>query len=111
MQLSPVLEALAQYPFTRLDAWRSEARERGIDVIDFGVGDPREPTPSFIRGALVDGIAEVSSYPRAVGLADYREAVAAWIERRFEVEVDVAEIVPTLGSKEAIFSFAQVVAG
>jgi acetylornithine aminotransferase len=81
-------------------------------VIDFGLGDPREPTPAFIRNALADGVAEISSYPRAVGLPEYRAAVAAWLELRFGVAVDpVVEIVPTLGSKEAIFSFAQVAVG
>ncbi|MBV8394814.1 MAG: aminotransferase class I/II-fold pyridoxal phosphate-dependent enzyme [Actinobacteria bacterium] len=109
---SPVLSALAQYPFARLDDWRAEARARGVDVIDFGVGDPREPTPEFIRDALAQGVADVSSYPRAVGLPEYREAVAAWLSRRFGVEVNAGtEIVPTLGSKEAIFSFAQAVVG
>src|SRR5205807_738293 len=75
MELSPVLAALEQYPFTRLDGWRTEARARGIDVIDFGVGDPREVTPEFIRDALIAGIGEISSYPRAVGLRELREAV------------------------------------
>jgi len=56
MELSPVLAGLGQYPFARLDDWRADARRRGIDVIDFGVGDPREPTPAFIREALVDGM-------------------------------------------------------
>jgi succinyldiaminopimelate transaminase len=109
---SPILAALAQYPFARLDEWRADARSRDIEVIDFGLGDPREPTPAFIREALVAGVAETSSYPRAVGLPEYRDAVAAWIGRRFGVSVDArAEIVPTLGSKEAIFSFAQTVVG
>jgi acetylornithine aminotransferase len=112
MQLSPLVAELGQYPFARLDGWRADARGRGIDVIDFGVGDPREPTPAFVREALAAGIHELSSYPRAVGLPEYREAVAAWIERRFGVGVDpVAEIVPTLGSKEAIFNFAQMALG
>jgi acetylornithine aminotransferase len=110
MAFSPLLAELSQYPFTRLDDWRAEARSRGIEVIDFGVGDPREPTPELVRDALVAGVPEISSYPRAVGLPAYREAVAAWIARRFGASVDPAtEIVPTLGSKEAIFSFAQVV--
>jgi succinyldiaminopimelate transaminase len=109
---SPLLAELARYPFTRLDEWRTDARRRGIDVIDFGVGDPREPTPAFIREALAAGITEISSYPRAVGLPEFRDAVSAWIERRFGVETDPAmEIVPTLGSKEAIFSFAQIALG
>src|SRR4029077_707311 len=100
MRLSPLVAGLAQYPFTRLDEWRADARSRGIDVIDFGVGDPREETPTFIREALVAGMTAVSSYPRAVGLPELREAIAAWLAGRFGVEADPAvEIVPTLGSK------------
>ncbi len=109
MQFAPFLTDLQQYPFARLDDWRTEARTRGIDVIDFGVGDPREPTPPFIREALAAGLTEISSYPRAAGLPELRAAIARWLELRFGVAVDPdLEIVPTLGSKEAIFSFAQI---
>ncbi len=112
MQLSPILAELEQYPFTRLDDWRAQARSRGIEPIDFGVGDPREPTPAFIREALVAGIEERSSYPRAAGLPELRSAIGAWLVRRYGVSVDPAvELLPTLGSKEAIFSFAQVAVG
>jgi acetylornithine aminotransferase len=112
MQLSPVLADLAQYPFTRLDDWKADAAARGIELIDFGMGDPREVTPAFIREALVASIEPVSSYPRATGLPELRNAIAGWLDRRFGVTVDPdREIVPTLGSKEAIFSFAQVALG
>jgi succinyldiaminopimelate transaminase len=112
MQLSPVLTELAQYPFTRLDDWKAEARAEGVDLIDFGMGDPREVTPAFIREALAASIDPVSSYPRSTGLPELREAIGGWIDRRFGVAADPAtEIVPTLGSKEAIFSFAQVALG
>ncbi|HUY70811.1 MAG TPA: aminotransferase class I/II-fold pyridoxal phosphate-dependent enzyme, partial [Gaiellaceae bacterium] len=95
MQLSPVLAGLEQYPFARLDAWRAEVRERGLVPIDFGVGEPREATPAFIREALVASLEERSSYPRASGLAALREAIAAWIGRRYGVGVDPAvEILP-----------------
>ncbi|MGZ4320477.1 MAG: pyridoxal phosphate-dependent aminotransferase, partial [Gaiellaceae bacterium] len=110
--LSPVLADLAQYPFARLDDWKADARARGIELIDFGMGDPREVTPAFIREALLASVDAVSSYPRATGLPELRQAIAGWIERRFGVVVDAAtEVVPTLGSKEAIFSFAQVAVG
>jgi acetylornithine aminotransferase len=111
MQLSPVLAELAQYPFARLDDWKAEAAARGVELIDFGMGDPREPTPAFIREALVASVEEVSSYPRATGLPELRTAIAGWIERRFGVPVEPLEIVPTLGSKEAIYSFAQLALG
>ncbi|MGH3003864.1 MAG: aminotransferase class I/II-fold pyridoxal phosphate-dependent enzyme, partial [Gaiellaceae bacterium] len=110
--LSPVLADLAQYPFARLDDWKAEARSRGLELIDFGMGDPREVTPPFIREALLSSVDAVSSYPRATGLPELRGAIAGWIDRRFGVDVDPGtEVVPTLGSKEAIFSFAQVVLG
>jgi succinyldiaminopimelate transaminase len=112
MRLSPVLSELAQYPFARLDDWKAEATANGIELIDFGMGDPREVTPAFIREALAASIEPVSSYPRATGLPELRQAISGWIERRFGVSVDPAkEIVPTLGSKEAIYSFAQIALG
>jgi acetylornithine aminotransferase len=110
--LSPALAELAAYPFVRQDEAKAAVAARGVELLDFGMGDPREPTPPFIREALVAALGETSSYPRAVGLPELREAVAGWVRRRFGVELDPAsEIVPTLGSKEAIFSLAQLVAG
>src|SRR5260370_31767131 len=112
MRLSPVLSELAQYPFARVDDWKAEAAANGIELIDFGMGDAREVTPAFIREALAASIEPVSSYPRATGLPELRQAISGWIDRRFGVSVDPAtEIVPTLGSKEAIYSFAQLALG
>ena len=110
MRLSPVLAATGTYPFVRLEEAKRRLRARGVDLIDFGKGDPREPTEPFIRQALVNALPEVAPYPLAEGLAELREAVAAWCARRFGVRVDPdAEVVPTYGSKEAIFHLAQVV--
>jgi acetylornithine aminotransferase len=78
-------------------------------VIDFGKGDPNEPTDPMIRQALVDALPERSPYPLAQGLPELRNAATSWIERRFGVKLDPdTAIVPTYGSKEAIFSLAQV---
>ena len=52
----PVLDALQTYPFVRLDEAKAAARARGIELIDFGMGDPIEPTPEFIQRALVDAL-------------------------------------------------------
>jgi succinyldiaminopimelate transaminase len=108
--LNPVLEGLRTYPFVRLTQAARALREQGVDVIDFGIGEPREPTPAFIREALAAAITPQSPYPLAEGLPELRAAVAAWIARRFGADLDPAtQIVPTLGAKELIFSLAQVV--
>jgi succinyldiaminopimelate transaminase len=114
VRLNPVLAGLATYPFVRLDEARTAAVARGADVIDFGQGEPREETPAFIRRALAEAVeAEpVSGYPKADGLPALRAAIAAWVGTRFGAEIDPdTEVVPTLGSKEAIFHLAQVIGG
>src|SRR3989440_932373 len=100
---------MATYPFVRLEEEKRRLLAAGVDVIDFGKGDPNEPTDPMIRQALVDALPERSPYPLAQGLPELRASVAGWLERRFGVAVDPdTEIVPTYGSKEAIFSLAQV---
>lgn len=108
--VSPVLREVGDYPFVRLDEAKKRVAARGVRLIDFGVGDPREPTAAFIREALAAGIRETMEYPKAVGLPELRAAVAEWIGRRYGVALDPdREVIPTLGSKEAVFSLAQVV--
>jgi acetylornithine aminotransferase len=107
--INPVLAEMAVYPFTRLEDERRRLLAAGVEVIDFGKGDPNEPTDPMIRQALVDAVPERAPYPLAQGLPELREAAAGWLDRRFDVSVDPErEIVPTYGSKEAIFSLAQV---
>jgi acetylornithine aminotransferase len=110
VRLSPTLEGLRVYPFVRLTQAKSERLARGEQVVDFGIGEPREETPAFIRAALADAIEPMSTYPSAEGLPELREAIAAWVGRRFSAALDPgSEVVPTLGSKEAIFHLAQIV--
>jgi N-succinyldiaminopimelate aminotransferase len=110
MRLSPVLAAQTAYPFVRLDEAKRRAAARGIELVDFGMGDPRERTDPSIQRALVDALPLTEGYPRAHGLPELREAIARWAARRFGVALDPdREVIPTYGSKEAIFSFAQLV--
>jgi succinyldiaminopimelate transaminase len=107
--VNPVLEALQTYPFVRLDEAKADARARGIDLIDFGMGDPIEPTPGFIQRALADALPLTAGYPRAPGLPELRDAIARWLRLRFDAVVDPEiELIPTYGSKEAIFLFPLV---
>ncbi len=108
MQVSPVLAAQGTYPFVRIERAKREAASAGVEIIDFGQGDPREPTDPIIRRALVEALEERMGYPKAEGLPELRAAAAGWCERRFGVRLNPdTEVIPTYGSKEAIFSFAQ----
>jgi succinyldiaminopimelate transaminase len=107
--LSPALTATGAYPFVKLEEAKRRLMAQGVELIDFGKGDPREPTDPMIRQALADSLTEISTYPLAEGLPELRDAVAGWCARRFGVELDPdTEIVPTYGSKEAIFLLAQI---
>jgi len=109
IRIAPTLAQMATYPFVRLEEARRALVAQGVEVIDFGKGDPNEPTDPIIRQALIDALPERSPYPLAQGLPELRAAIAAWCARRFGVDLDPdTEIVPTYGSKEAIFSLAQV---
>jgi succinyldiaminopimelate transaminase len=110
VKVSPVLAATGTYPFVHLERAKRRLQAEGVSLIDFGKGDPMEPTEPLIRQALVDGLQERMGYPLAEGLPELREAAAGWCGRRFGVELDPErEVIPTLGSKEAIFTLAQLV--
>jgi acetylornithine aminotransferase len=109
LSLSPALTATGTYPFVKLEEAKRRLAAQGVELIDFGKGDPREPTDPLIRRALAESITEISTYPLAVARPALRAAVAAWCARRFGVELDPdAEVIPTYGSKEAIFLLAQI---
>ena len=112
VRLSPVLAGLGTYPFVRLEQARARLRAAGVEIIDFGMGEPREETPAFIREALAGAITPLAPYPTAVGLPELRGAIAGWAQRRFGATLDPdSDVIPTLGSKEAVFALANVFAG
>ncbi|MBW3657324.1 MAG: succinyldiaminopimelate transaminase [Actinobacteria bacterium] len=102
--MNPAFAELGGYPLARLQDLANELRVDGGPLHDFSIGDPDEPTPDFIRQALVDGLGPVSRYPTAAGKRSVRVAIAGWLERRHGVTVDPdTNVLPSAGSKEAIF--------
>ncbi|HWX44301.1 MAG TPA: pyridoxal phosphate-dependent aminotransferase [Solirubrobacteraceae bacterium] len=113
MRLNPAVEEAAGNPFLRVAEARRAAQARGIEVIDLSLGQPTDPAPPAVREALARAAATLSlcEYPATVGLPELREAIAAWIARRFGVTLDPdREVLPTLGAKEPIALLARLFA-
>ena len=104
MERNPILAAMGGYPLAEIQMRARDLREAGAPLIDFSIGDPREPTPAFIPEALKDAVPSISQYPTTAGLPELRTAIADYLRRRFGVSIDPAtQIIPTAGSKEGIF--------
>lgn len=96
---------LPPYLFAQIDKKIEEKKNAGIDVISLGIGDPVEPTPPHIINRLLEAIKDPTNhrYPSYYGLAEFREAVAGWYDRRFGIKINPdKEILPLIGSKEGI---------
>ncbi len=107
MRINPALSRLGPSPMTEIQDRARRLRDAGRPLVDFSIGDPREPTPAFIRSAFIEAVPRISQYPTTRGGHDVRAAVAGYLARRAGVEVDPdTQILATSGSKEAIFSTA-----
>ncbi len=105
--LHPLLTGSEEYPFVKLERRRRELAPAGVISINFGMGDPREETPAFIREALRASVPIVSSYPATNGKPELRAACAAWLKRRYGLDVDPERhVLPANGTKEAVYSMA-----
>jgi succinyldiaminopimelate transaminase len=101
---NPALDAIPRNLMVELDEKKAALRRAGRKLHDFGLGDPKEPTPPFLREALRAAVPEVSQYPSPLGTPALRVAVAGYLARRFGVAVDPdRQVVPATGAKESIF--------
>lgn len=109
--LNPDLEKLQTYPFQKLSALLEGATPNpDLPPISLYIGEPKHPTPDFIKQALIDSLSGMAIYPATAGGEALREAIAYWVARRYQVTLDTAtQIIPVTGSREALFSFAQAV--
>jgi N-succinyldiaminopimelate aminotransferase len=109
--LNPDLEKLQSYPFQKLNALLDGAKPNAeLSPIALYIGEPRHPTPDFIKQSLIDNLAGLASYPSTAGHIELRTAITGWLQRRYRVSVDPeTQVIPVTGSREALFSFAQAV--
>jgi LL-diaminopimelate aminotransferase len=110
VELADRIKQLPPYLFVRLDDMKSEAAAKGVDVIDLGIGDPDRPTPAHIVEAAAEALRNpaLHRYPSSYGMKAFKEAAAAWMEKRFGVRTDPANVVSLIGSKEGVGHFPLV---
>ncbi|MBU4560831.1 LL-diaminopimelate aminotransferase [bacterium] len=105
MKKAERIEKLPVYLFAQIDRAKREAIAKGVDIIDFGVGDPDLPTPNHIIEALSRAAKDPKNhrYPSYEGMLKFREAAASWYKKRFQVELDPErEVLTLIGAKEGI---------
>ena len=109
--MNPLLGKLHPYPFERLRALtRDITPSPAHRPISLGLGEPRHATPALIEQALTGALSGLSSYPATAGTPALREAIAGWVARRYGARIDPAtQVLPVLGSREALFALAQTV--
>jgi aspartate/methionine/tyrosine aminotransferase len=112
-EFSDRLNRLPPYLFTRITQLKKEAYANKLDVIDLGMGNPDQPTPSVVVDRLCDTVknhASTHRYPQAKGIPKFRKTVAAWMEKRFGVSLNPDnEVTALIGSKEGIAHLAMAV--
>jgi N-succinyldiaminopimelate aminotransferase len=112
--MNPNLLRLQPYPFERLrQLFSTVTPNPAYSAISLGIGEPRHPTPQFLKDAYCEAIqntAGLSGYPATTGDITLRTAIANWIKRRYAIHVSATtQILPINGSREALFAFAQTV--
>lgn len=114
MSQFPRIDRLPAYVFNVLTQLKAEARARGEDVIDFGMGNPDQPTPKHIVDKLVETAQrpDTHRYSMSRGIPRLRRAMAGWYERKYQVHLDPEkQIIATIGSKEGLAHLALAISG
>jgi LL-diaminopimelate aminotransferase len=112
MGLAKRIANLPPYLFAEIDKKVAQKRAQGIDVISLGIGDPDQPTPKHIVEKLISEAQnpENHRYPSYYGLVEFRQTIADWYKKRFNVDLDPdREVLPLIGSKEGIAHIALAV--
>jgi N-succinyldiaminopimelate aminotransferase len=110
--VNPLLDQLQPYPFEKLRQLLAGVTPNpAYRPISLGIGEPKHPTPEFIRQALSANLDGLASYPGTAGSDALRGAIAGWLQRRYDLPlVDAAtQVLPVNGSREALFALAQTV--
>jgi N-succinyldiaminopimelate aminotransferase len=109
--MNPLLSRLQPYPFERLrELFTGVTPNPQYRPISLGIGEPKHPTPEFIKKALTESLAGLAQYPNTAGDPKLRDAFRLWMMKRYGLALDAnTQMLPVNGSREALFAFAQTV--
>jgi len=110
--VNPLLSKLQPYPFEKLKRLFADVKPNGAySPISLGIGEPKHPTPEFIKRTLADNLGGLAAYPATIGGESLRAAIAGWLERRYRLQAldPATQILPVNGSREALFALAQTI--
>ncbi len=111
--MNPRLDTLQPYPFEKLRLLLAQAGTppAGLRAINLSIGEPKHAAPQCVKDAIVGALDGLSSYPPTKGDPKLRQAISDWIGKRYNIPCPNPEtqVLPALGSREALFAFAQVV--
>ncbi len=108
------IKRLPPYVFAQVQSLKLEARQRGEDIIDFGMGNPDQPTPSHIVEKMIEAARKGKNhrYSASRGITKLRHAICAWYKRNYDVDLDPeTEAIVTIGSKEGLAHLALATIG
>jgi N-succinyldiaminopimelate aminotransferase len=110
--VNPLLGKLQPYPFEKLRALvAGNTPPASLRPINLQIGEPKHRTPALVKDALAGALDGLAAYPLTAGTLELRQAIAAWLARRYGIPQPDAEtqVLPVNGSREALFAFAQTV--
>jgi N-succinyldiaminopimelate aminotransferase len=110
--VNPLLAKLQPYPFEKLRALiAGNTPPASLRAINLHIGEPKHPTPALVKQALARALDGLASYPLTAGLPELRQAIAAWLSRRYGIPPldPERQVLPVNGTREALFAFAQTV--
>ncbi|KTD08252.1 alanine transaminase [Legionella jamestowniensis] len=114
MSQFPRIKRLPPYVFNTLTQLKSEARARGEDIIDFGMGNPDQPTPQHIVDKLIETVQrpDTHRYSMSKGIPRLRRAMATWYKRNYDINLNSeTQVLTTIGSKEGLAHLALAISG
>ncbi|NMT63414.1 succinyldiaminopimelate transaminase [Marinobacter orientalis] len=112
--MNPDLDRLHPYPFEKLTNLKAGIEvPQNLSPISLGIGEPKHPSPGFVKQVIADNLDKLANYPTTKGTDELRQAIAGWATRRFELASGTLtpqhHIVPVNGTREGIFSLVQSV--